>query len=67
LELQTTSTTSVGLWSGALAHEINLDLAANPVPPSFFVWTGTNPIGTGFGGPRGASRPQVLMGGAAEA
>ena len=29
--LVTTTTTPAGLWSGALVHEINLDLAANPV------------------------------------
>jgi PEP-CTERM motif len=57
--LVTTTTTSTGLWSGALVHEINLDLAANAVPPFSFVWTGTNPNGTGFGGPLGTSRPQV--------
>jgi len=57
--LVTTTTTSAGLWSGALVHEIDLDLAANPVPPFSFVWTGTNPTGTGFGGPLGASSPQV--------
>jgi hypothetical protein len=57
--LVTTTTTPAGLWSGALVHAINLDLAANPVSPFFFVWTGTNPTGTGFGGPLGAPRPQV--------
>jgi len=55
--LVTTTTTLAGLWSGALVHEINLDLAANPVQT--FVWTGTNSFGTGFGGPLGASTPQV--------
>jgi hypothetical protein len=35
--LVTTSTTPAGLWSGALVHEINLDLAGNPVPPFSFV------------------------------
>ena len=57
--LVTTSTTAAGLWSGALVHEINLDLAANIVPPVNFVWTGTNPTGTGFGGPLGSATPQV--------
>jgi hypothetical protein len=57
--LVTTTTTSTGLWSGALVHEINLDLAGNPVDPLFFVWTGTNPTGTGFGGPLGSGRPQT--------
>jgi hypothetical protein len=57
--LVTTITTAPGLWSGALVHEIDLDLAGNIVPPSSFVWTGTNPAGTGFGGPLGAARPQV--------
>ena len=52
--LVTTTTTPAGLWSGALVHEINLDLAGNPVPPFTFVWTGTNPFGTGFGGPLGS-------------
>ena len=51
--LVTTSTTPAGLWSGTLVHAINLDLAGNPVPPFTFVWTGTNPTGTGFGGPLG--------------
>ena len=53
----TSSTTPTGLWSGALVHAINLDLAANPVHT--FVWTGTNPTGTGFGGPLAASTPSV--------
>ena len=56
--LVTTTTTSTGLWSGALVHQINLDLAANLVPT--FVWTGTNPTGTGFGRPLGSPpTPQV--------
>jgi hypothetical protein len=56
--LVTTTTTSTGLWSGALVHQINLDLAANLVQT--FVWTGTNPTGTGFGGPLGSPpTPQV--------
>lgn len=55
--LVTTTTNLVGLWSGALLHQINLDLAANPV--NIFVWTGTNPTGTGFGGPLGTLTPQV--------
>jgi hypothetical protein len=55
--LVTTTTTLAGLWSGTLVHEINLDLAANPVQT--FVWTGTNSFGTGFGGPLGALTPQV--------
>ena len=42
--------------SGSL---INLDLAGSPVDPLFFVWTGTNPTGTGFGGPLGSGTPQV--------
>lgn len=57
--LATTSTTPAGLWSGAILHAINLDLAGNPVSPFDFVWTGTNPFGTGLGGPLGASRPQT--------
>jgi hypothetical protein len=57
--LVTPTTTPTGLWSGALLHEINLDLAANPVSPFNFVWTGTNPFGTGFGGPLGSPRPQT--------
>ena len=55
----TSTTTAAGLWSGALAHSIDLDLAGNPVSAVFFVWTGTNPTGTGFGGPLGAATPQV--------
>jgi len=55
--LVTTATIPVGLWSGAHVHEINLDLAANPVHT--LVWTGTNPVGTGFGGPLGSGTPQV--------
>ena len=31
--LVTTSTTTAGPWSGALVHQINLDLATNIVPP----------------------------------
>ena len=54
--LVTTTTTSTGLWSGAIVHQINLDLAANPVQT--FVWTGTNPTGTGFGGPLGLPQPR---------
>jgi PEP-CTERM motif len=57
--LVTTTTTPAGLWSGALVHEINRDLAGNPVDSLFFVWTGTNPTGSGFGGPLGAPSPQV--------
>ena len=58
--LVTTSTTPAGLWSRELVHAINLDLAGNPVDPVFFVWTGTNPFGTGFGGPLGSlPTPQV--------
>jgi hypothetical protein len=57
--LVTTTTTSTGLWSGALVHQINRDLAGNPVDPTFFVWTGTNPTGTGFGGPLGSPTPQT--------
>lgn len=58
--LVTTSTTPAGLWSRNLLHAINLDLAANPPPPfDNFVWTGTNPFGTGFGGALGDTRPQV--------
>jgi hypothetical protein len=53
------STTPAGLWSGAILHEINLDLAGNIVSPFTFVWTGTNPTGTGFGGPLGSGTPQV--------
>jgi hypothetical protein len=55
--LVTTNTTPTGLWSRTILHEINLDLAANPVQT--FVWTGTNFFGTGFGGPLEASTPQV--------
>ncbi len=29
--LVTTTTTTAGLWSGTLLHQINLDLAGNPV------------------------------------
>jgi hypothetical protein len=58
--LVTTSTTPAGLWSRGLLHAINLDLAGNPVDPVFFVWTGTNPFGAGFGGPLGSlPTPQV--------
>jgi hypothetical protein len=57
--LVTTTTTPDGLWSGAIVHAINLDLAGNAVDPLFFVWTGTNPFGTGFGGPLGSARPQT--------
>jgi hypothetical protein len=53
------TTTAVGLWSGTIAHSINLDLDGNAVDPLFFVWTGTNPFGTGFGGPLGSPRPQT--------
>lgn len=55
--LVTTTTTPTGLWSGTLVHEINLDLEANPIRA--FVWTGTNPTGTGFGGPLGTATPLV--------
>lgn len=57
--LVTPDTTLAGLWSGALNHQINLDVAGNPVSSLNFVWTGTNPTGTGFGGPLGTLRPQV--------
>jgi hypothetical protein len=58
--LVTTDTTPSGLWSGSLVHQINLDLAGNIVPTFTFVWTGTNPTGTGFGGPLGSPpTPQV--------
>lgn len=58
--LVTASTTDAGLWSRALVHAINLDLAAKPPPPfDNFVWTGTNPFGTGFGGALGDTRAQV--------
>jgi len=57
--LVTTTTTAAGLWSGALVHAIDLDLAGDTPSPFFFVWTGTNPTGTGFGGPLGAATPQV--------
>jgi hypothetical protein len=57
--LVTTSTSTSGLWSGSIDHEINLDLSGNPVPSFFFVWTGTNPFGTGFGGPLGSPTPQT--------
>lgn len=53
------TTTAAGLWRGAIAHPIHLDLDGNPVDPLFFVWTGTNPFGTGFGGPLGSPRPQT--------
>ena len=56
--LVTTDTTPTGLWSGALVHEINLDLAGNVLPTFTFVWTGTNPTGTGFGGPSGPPQPR---------
>jgi hypothetical protein len=55
--LVTLTTTAAGLWSGALVHAINLDLAGSPVQT--FAWTGTNPTGTGFGGPLGTPTPQV--------
>ena len=55
----TSDTTLAGLWSEAIVHAIDLDLAGNPVDPVFFVWTGTNPFGTGFGGPLGSARPQT--------
>ena len=55
--LVTTSTTPSGLWSRILVHQIDLDLAANPVHT--FVWTGTNFFGTGFGGALGTVTPQV--------
>jgi hypothetical protein len=55
--LVTTTTTPAGLWSRTLLHEIDLDLAANPVPPFTFVWSGTNSFGTGFGGPLGSPTP----------
>jgi len=57
--LVTTNTTSAGLWSGSILHAINLDVAGNVVDPVFFVWTGTNPFGTGFGGQLGSARPQT--------
>ena len=57
--LVTTTTTPAGLWSRTLLHEIDLDLAANPVPPFTFVWSGTNSFGTGFGGPLGSPTPLV--------
>lgn len=58
--LVTTSTTPAGLWSRDLLHPINLDLAAKAPPPfDNFVWTGTNPFGTGFGGALGDTRAQV--------
>jgi hypothetical protein len=53
------STTATGLWAGTISNPIGLDLAGNPVDPLFFVWTGTNPTGTGFGGPLGSARPQT--------
>jgi hypothetical protein len=53
------STNNTGLWSGTIRNPINLDLAGSPVDPLFFVWTGTNPTGTGFGGPLGSGTPQV--------
>jgi len=56
--LITGTTTAAGLWSGAIVQAINLDLAANPVV--IFVWTGTNPFGTGFGGALG--NPRALTG-----
>jgi len=55
--LVTSATTPTGLWSGALVHEIKLDLAANLVQT--FAWTGTNPTGTGFGGALGVATPSV--------
>jgi hypothetical protein len=55
--LVATSTTPTGLWSEFIAHAINLDLVGNPLQT--FVWSGTNPFGTGFGGPLGSRRPQT--------
>jgi hypothetical protein len=55
--LVTTTTTPAGLWSRTLVHEIDLDLAASPVLT--FIWSGTNPFGTGFGGPLGSQTPSV--------
>jgi hypothetical protein len=51
------TTTFTGLWSRSVLHQINLDLAGHPVDPTFFVWTGTNPTGTSFGGPLDSARP----------
>jgi hypothetical protein len=41
--LVTTSTTTTGLWSGTLSHEINEDLSSTP--QFSFVWTGTTSAG----------------------
>jgi hypothetical protein len=57
--LVTASTTPSGLWSRTLVHPINLNLAGDPVAPFTFVWSGTNPFGTGFGGPLGSATPQT--------
>jgi hypothetical protein len=57
--LVATTTTPEGLWSGSILHAIDLDLAGNPADPVFFVWTGTNPSGTGFGGALGTATPQT--------
>ena len=53
------TTTAAGLWQAAIVHPINLDLDGNVADPLFFVWTGTNPFGTGFGGQLGSARPQT--------
>src|SRR5262245_58387609 len=41
--LVTNSTTTTGLWSGTLSHEINEDLSS--APQFAFVWTGTTSAG----------------------
>jgi hypothetical protein len=45
--LVTTSTTTSGLWSGALTHEINEDISGTPF--GSIVWTGTTQFGLADG------------------
>ena len=57
--LVTTSTTPAGLWSGALVHEINLDLAGNPVRPFFLFGPVRIPPAPGSADRSGRPTPQV--------
>ncbi len=54
--LVTTSTTPAGLWSGALVHAINLDLAGNPVALSFSFGPALIPSAPGSAGRSGPPR-----------